>query len=171
MSERLNNGQTFPKLQLPAVGGSTLHLPEDLFGKYSVILIYRGHWCPFCNEQIAAFVEAFAALNEKGIMVAAFSADNEEVTREFVEKHRIPFPVGHSADVGEVVQSTGAYDATFPTRGHFLESTGFVLAPDGTVINAVYSSRAIGRLVPGDVVRLVTFMEGLRAQAAVKYGS
>jgi hypothetical protein len=34
-----------------------------------------------------------------------------------------------------------------------------VLAPDGTIVNAVYSSRAIGRLVPGDVIRLVTFMK------------
>jgi peroxiredoxin len=167
MSERLDNGQIFPHLQLPAIGGSELHLPDALAGKYGVILIYRGHWCPFCNEQIAAFVEAFPTLREKGIMVAAFSADSEEVTREFVEKHRIPFLVGHSADVDEVVQSTGAYETTFPTRGRFLESTGFVLAPDGTVINAVYSSRAIGRLVPSDVVRLVAFMEGLKAQATV----
>jgi len=168
MSERLNNGQMFPRLQLPVIGGSALHLPDDLAGKYGVILIYRGFWCPFCNEQIAAFVEAFPALSEKGITVTAFSADNEEVTRDFVEKHRIPFLVGHSADVDEVVRSTGAYETTFPTRGRFLESTGFVLAPDGTVINAVYSSRAIGRLVPGDVIRLVAFMEGLKPQAAVK---
>jgi len=98
-------------------------------------------------------------------MVAAFSADNEEVTREFVEKQRIPFPVGYSADVDEVVRATGAYESAFPTRGRFLESSGFVLAPDGTVVNAVYSSRAIGRLVPGDVIRLVAFMEGLKAQA------
>jgi len=165
MSLRLNNGQMFPHLQLPAIGGGTLHLPDDLAGKYGVILIYRGHWCPFCNEQIAAFVESFPALSERGIMVAAFSADNEEVTREFVEKQRIPFPVGYSADVDEVVQATGAYESAFPTRGHFLESTGFVLAPDSTVVNAVYSSRAIGRLVPGDVIRLVAFMEGLKAQA------
>lgn len=171
MSVRLNNGQAFPQLQLPTIGERTLRLPGDLAGKYSVILVYRGHWCPFCNEQIGSFAEAFPALSEEGILVTAFSADNEDVTREFVAKHNVPFPVGHSADVGEVVESTGAYDATFPTRGRFLESTGFVLAPNGTVINAVYSSRAIGRLVPGDVIRLVTFMEGLKAQAAVQPGS
>lgn len=165
MSTRLNNDQRFPSLPLSVVGGGSLHLPDDLAGKYAVILIYRGYWCPFCNEQIAAFVEAFPALSEKGITVVAFSADNQEVTREFVEKHGIPFPIGYGANVDEVVQLTGAYEATFPTRGRFLESTGFVLAPDGTVINAVYSSRAIGRLIPADVIRLVTFMEGLRAQA------
>lgn len=165
MSQRLNNGEAFPRLQLAAIGGGTMNLPEDLAGRYGVVLIYRGHWCPFCNEQIAAFVEAMPALREHGISVAAFSADDNDATRAFVDKHGIPFPMGYGADVSEVVAATGAYETTFPTRGRFLENTGFVLAPDGSVVNAVYSSRAIGRLVPGDVIRLVTFLEGLKAQA------
>jgi hypothetical protein len=37
----------------------------------------------------------------------------------------------------------------------YLQSTGFVLAPDSTVVVAVYSSGAIGRLMPEDVVGLV----------------
>lgn len=38
-----------------------------------------------------------------------------------------------------------------------LQSTGFVLAPDGSVITAVYSSGAIGRLVAEDVAGLVGY--------------
>lgn len=41
---------------------------------------------------------------------------------------------------------------------HYLQSTGFVLAPDGTVVTAVYSSGAIGRLVPEDVLGLVRYV-------------
>ena len=37
----------------------------------------------------------------------------------------------------------------------YLQSTGFVLAPDGSVVTAVYSSGAIGRLLPDEVVGLV----------------
>ena len=91
----------------------------------------------------------------------AFSVDDETATTEFVQKHHIPFKMGHSANAETVVGATGAYDTQFPPRGHFLETTGFVLAPDGTIVNAVYSSRAIGRLVPSDVIRLVTFMKSL----------
>lgn len=40
----------------------------------------------------------------------------------------------------------------------YLQSTGFVLAPDGTVVTAVYSSGAIGRLLPEDVVGLVRYI-------------
>jgi peroxiredoxin len=159
MSQHLKNGQIFPELRIPTVGGGTLSLPGDLVGSYGVILIYRGHWCPFCNEQMAAFANASEALSQAGIKVVAFSIDDEAATAEFVRKHHIPFKMGHSANVETVVGATGAYDMQFPTRGHFLETTGFVLAPDGTIVNAVYSSRAIGRLVPGDVIRLVAFMK------------
>ena len=60
-----------------------------------------------------------------------------------------------------IVDATGAYENEAPSRGRFLETTGFVLAPDGTVVNAVYSSRAIGRLVPSDVLRLVAFLKSV----------
>ncbi len=158
MSQHLQNDQVLPALEIPAVGGGTLSFPGDLTGSYAVILIYRGHWCPFCNEQIAAFVDASEALAQAGIKVVAFSVDDEEATRAFVEKHGVPFRMGHSANLYAVVDATGAYQSRSPAGDPFLESTGFVLAPDGTIVNVTYSSRAIGRLVPDDVVRLVTYL-------------
>ncbi|WP_426442613.1 redoxin domain-containing protein [Bradyrhizobium genosp. P] len=159
MPQHLQNGQIFPHLEIPAVGGGVLNLPRDLAGSFGVITIYRGHWCPFCNEQMAAFTSASEALAKEGIKVVAFSVDDEATTREFIAKQNIPFKMGHSANLETIVDATGAYDTEFPTRGHFLETTGFVLAPDGTIVNATYSSRAVGRLVPGDVIRLVAFMK------------
>jgi peroxiredoxin len=155
----LHNGQTFPHLEIPAVGGGLIDLPQDLAGSYAVVLIYRGHWCPFCNEQMAAFASAAKALESEGLKVVAFSVDDEVETKDFIAKHNIPFKFGHSADLNSIVAATGAYQNNHPARGHFLENTGFVLAPDGTVITAVYSSRAIGRLVPKDVIRLAAFMK------------
>ena len=40
----------------------------------------------------------------------------------------------------------------------YLQSTGFVLAPDGRVVVSVYSSGAIGRLVPEDIVGMVRYV-------------
>ena len=158
---RLENDQIFPTIEVPAVGGGVIRLPDELNGSYGVVLIYRGNWCPFCNEQMAAFVAAKEALQENGIKVVAFSVDDETATRDFIAKHDISFAVGHSADIEMIVDVTGSYRNEAPTHGEFLENTGFVLAPDGRVLNAVYSSRAIGRLVPGDVVRLVAFMKSI----------
>ena len=49
------------------------------------------------------------------------------------------------------------------TTSPYLQSTGFLIAPDGRVIVSVYSSGAIGRLVPDDVAGLIGYV---RQQAA-----
>src|ERR1700722_10185902 len=51
-----------------------------------------------------------------------------------------------------VAALTGAFVNPDPV---FLQSTGFVLGPAGNVVVSVYSSGAIGRLVPEDVTGLV----------------
>src|SRR5436305_10884648 len=52
---RLRNGQPFPPLEVPALVGGMISLPDDLAGSYGVVLIYRGSWCPYCNATRAAF--------------------------------------------------------------------------------------------------------------------
>jgi hypothetical protein len=65
------------------------------------------------------------------------------------------FPLGHSADARAIAELTGAFVSEDPL---YLQSTGFVLDPQGTVIVSVYSSGAIGRLVPEDVTGLVRYV-------------
>jgi peroxiredoxin len=156
----LHNGDTFPAIDVPAVGGGTISLPADLAGSFGVVLVYRGSWCPYCNAQLAAFSRAAETLAELDVKVVALSVDDEATSAALVEKHHLRFPVGHSADADEIAAATGAYTNDTP---HYLQSTGFVLAPDGTVITAVYSSGAIGRLVADDVVGLVRYV---RSQAS-----
>lgn len=153
---RLNNGDTLPSLTLGAVGGGTISLPEDLSGSFGVVLIYRGSWCPYCNAQLAAFSRANDTFDELGIKVVALSVDDEATSAALVAKRQLGFPVGHSADADKIAAATGAYVNDDP---HHLQSTGFVLAPDGSVITAVYSSGAIGRLVPDDVAGLVRYIK------------
>lgn len=152
----LGNGAAFPSLQLAAVGGGTISLPGDLAGSYGVVLVYRGSWCPYCNAQLAAFQRAQEKMAQAGVTVVALSVDDEATSAALVAKHHLGFPVGHSADADAVAAATGAFVNAEP---HHLESTGFVLAPDGTVLTAVYSSGAIGRLVPEDVLGLVQYVQ------------
>jgi peroxiredoxin len=152
----LHNGQQFPALSVPAVGGGSISLPDDLAGSYGIVLIYRGSWCPYCNAQLASFSRAGERLGEVGAKVVALSVDDEATSAEFVAKHRLGFPVGHSADAEKVAAATGAYVNDEP---RYLQSTGFVLAPDGTVLVAVYSSEAIGRLVVDDVVGFIRYLK------------
>ena len=151
---RLQNGQTFPAFDVPAVGGGTISIPQTLQGSYGVVLFYRGSWCPYCQAQLGAFQRASGKLAEAGIKVVALSVDDEATTVGTIEKFKLSFPVGHSADADKIASLTGAYTNDSP---RYLQSTGFVLAPDGTILNAVYSSGPLGRLVAEDVIGMVAY--------------
>jgi peroxiredoxin len=157
----LRPGDPFPSLTLTQPGGATLSLPDALAGGFSVVLFYRGSWCPYCNAQLRAFQRATDTLAELGAKVVALSVQDEPTTAELIARHGLTFPVGHSADAAAVAAVTGAF---VDPEGGYLQSTGIVLDPAGKVVVSVYSSGAIGRLVPDDVVGLIKY---LRDHAAV----
>lgn len=151
----LGVGNEFPAMSVALPGGTTLQLPDALAGHYGVILFYRGSWCPYCNAQLRAFERAHDSLVEVDARVVALSVDDEATTRALIDKHHLRFPVGHSADARAISEATGAFVNDEPLH---LQSTGFVLDPSGAVIVSVYSSGAIGRLVPEDVVGLIRYV-------------
>src|SRR5271154_287971 len=141
----LNPGDQFPTLTVSLPGGDSLALPDALAAGFGVVLFYRGSWCPYCNAQLRAFQRASESLAEVGAKVVALSVDDEATTQELIDKHGLTFPVGHGADARMIAQVTGAFINEDPL---FVQSTGFVLDPGGRVVVSVYSSGAIGRLVP-----------------------
>jgi peroxiredoxin len=156
----LHLGDVVPELTVQLTGGRSLVVPEELSGGFGVVLFFRGAWCRYCNTQLRAFQRKSAALADVGARVVAPSADTGRDVAELIEEHDLTFPVGYGADARHLAQLTGAFvnDDLL-----YVQSTGFVLDPDGRVIVSVCSRGAIGGLVPDDVVGLIRY---LRANAA-----
>jgi peroxiredoxin len=151
----LHPGDTFPQLTLNIAGAQDIQVPGWFAGGFGVILFNRGAWCPYCTAQLRAFARADDLLTQAGIRVAALWVDDEKTTAQFTARHGLTFPLGHSADARAAAALTGAFVNKDPL---YLQSTGFVLDPQATVIVSVYSSGAIGRLVPEDVIGLVAYL-------------
>lgn len=152
----LHNGDAFPHVAVPRVGGGELVLPRDVAGAFSVVLFYRGSWCPYCKAQLAAFSRAQDSLAALGVNVVALSVDDESTSAAFANSLGLRFPIGHSADADAIAAATGAYTNASPK---YFQTTGFVLDPEGRVITAVYSSGAIGRLMPDDVAGFIRYVK------------
>ena len=161
----LNNGDAFPKLTVPAVGGGQIALPDVFAGAWGVVIVYRGAWCPFCNAQLAGFAAEKDALDGLGVRVVALSVDDEATSAATAAKNHLQFPVGHSANADAVRAATGAFVNPTP---HYLQPAGFVLGPDGTVKAAVYATSAIGRMLAKDVVGFVGYLKSVAAKAAAE---
>ena len=158
----LNPGDPFPRLTITTTDGQVLTIPEMFAGDFGVVLFYRGAWCPYCNAQLRAFERASQALADAGIRVAALSVNDKETTAALVAEHKLTFPVGYGAVAPALAALTGAFVNPDPV---YLQSTGFVLDPAGNVVVSVYSSGAIGRLVPDDVIGLVRYLREHSASA------
>ena len=78
--------------------------------------------------------------------------DTEEDARKTIAECGIDFPVGYGADCQEISRLTGCFHEE---RRRILQSTGYVLRPDGTIAVGVYSTGPVGRLVWQDVLSLV----------------
>jgi peroxiredoxin len=152
---QLSPGDPFPSLTVALPGGDTLTLPDALAGSFGVVLFYRGSFCPYCNAQLRAFQRVHGDLTQVGAKVVALSTDDETTTNNLIAKYGLEFPVGHSADASAVARVTGAFVNDDPVH---LQSTGFILDPGGRVVISVYSSGAIGRLVPEDVIGLIRYV-------------
>jgi peroxiredoxin len=151
----LGPGDTFPTITVPRAGGGTISIPDDMAGAFGVVLFYRGSWCPYCNAQLRAFQRAADSLAALGAKLVALSVDDEATTKELIARHGLTFPLGHSADAKAIAAATGAF---VDPDGGFLQSTGFILDPNGKVVISVYSSGAIGRLVPDDVAGMLRYL-------------
>ena len=84
----------------------------------------------------------------------AASTDPLEKAKETVAEHALTFPIGYGLPLRETAAALGAF---YEERRGILQSTGFVVKPDQSIVVAQYSSGPIGRLVWQDVLGLVQF--------------
>lgn len=148
----LHEGHRFPDLTVSLIDGKTATLPDVFAGQYGAVLFSRGASCRTCVEQMRAFQRSTERFEKAGIVVIALSTDDEATTAALASKYGLTYPLGHSADPVSVSDATGAFVTLEPPQ---LQSTGFVIDPNGRVSLSLYSCGAVGQLLPDDVLELV----------------
>jgi peroxiredoxin len=69
-------GSNVPSTTVHTTQGESVQLDDLTQGQPSVIVFYRGGWCPYCTRQLAALGEIEAKLKEGGYQILAISADD-----------------------------------------------------------------------------------------------
>ncbi len=68
-------GETLPNLPIYDTRNKAVQL-LDLIKKPSVIIFYRGGWCPYCNTHLAEMVKIEDKVIAKGYQIVAISPDD-----------------------------------------------------------------------------------------------
>jgi peroxiredoxin len=89
----LDLGATVPEAALRDAEGGPVLLSEALGGAKSVLVFFRGGWCPYCTKHLAALKDVLPALEEQGFRVIAISPDTVESNQGAADKNALPYPV------------------------------------------------------------------------------
>jgi peroxiredoxin len=87
----LSVGDRVPDGALMSLGGKEVSLKTLIAQKPSVLIFYRGGWCPYCNLQMGQLVKIEPELRRMGYQVLAISPDKPEELEKSLEKHRINY--------------------------------------------------------------------------------
>jgi peroxiredoxin len=69
-------GETLPDAALLDAQGQTVKLGSVLRQQPTVLVVYRGGWCPYCNQHLAALAKAEAEILALGYQIVAISPDD-----------------------------------------------------------------------------------------------
>ncbi|MCF2949144.1 AhpC/TSA family protein [Paraglaciecola aquimarina] len=69
------NGQVAPKATLQTVDGDPVSLKALTMQKPTILIFYRGGWCPYCNRQLAGLKDIEGKLGELGYQILAISPE------------------------------------------------------------------------------------------------
>lgn len=69
-------GETIPKATLQDSDGKQVELGKLLSSKPSVVVFYRGGWCPYCNVQLSDLVKIEKDILDLGYQIFAISPDD-----------------------------------------------------------------------------------------------
>ncbi|MGD8922905.1 MAG: redoxin domain-containing protein [Candidatus Zixiibacteriota bacterium] len=158
-THKLDNGDPFPEMQLQLLDGSTLTLPDDAMGRWSVLITYRNYDDESCREYLARFQECHNTYSKKKITLVAASALNEDDARKGAEDLRLNIPIAYGLIPREFSILTGAF---YDPLERTINPSGFLIDPSGRIALVVYSSGPAGLLDPDDLLKLIEEIDASR---------
>lgn len=87
---QLKPGVKLPYFQLEDEAGNPV-VSDVFIGQPSLLIFYRGNWCPLCMAQIKEVAGQYQALDQLGVSVVLISPQPHENTRGLAEKLNVPF--------------------------------------------------------------------------------
>lgn len=121
-------GSTVPSAKVANQQGQSVDLIDVLQGKSSVVIFYRGGWCPFCNTQLSELASLENELKEKGYQIIAISPDKPESLNTTDVKHDLGYQLISDSEYNAMDAFGISFDN--PRRGKLPVPSVFLVTPD-----------------------------------------
>ncbi|QDH78649.1 AhpC/TSA family protein [Echinicola soli] len=156
-------GEKIPESMVKDPDGNARSLLEEIGKKPTVLIFYRGGWCPYCNKHLAELQAVEQDILDMGYQILAVSPDAPEQLKTTVDKNELTYRLFSDSDLKVTKEFGLAFQA--PDRykkmlfnasaeqnpGELPVPAVFVLNQEGTIlfeyINPNYDSRMSGKML------------------------
>ena len=143
-------GDAIPAFSLTAQDGSTRALPQE---KPTLLVFFRGQWCPYCRWELTGLQTINRAVNEAGGEIVAVSPDTNEESEELRGRLSLSFSILSDPDLAVTdtygLRHAGGRSATGEDKPY---PTTFVVDAQG-IVRAVFENETYrDRPSPKDVL-------------------
>jgi peroxiredoxin len=99
-------GEKLPDATLLNEIGKSVNLTDEIAKKNTVLVFYRGGWCPYCNMQLAGLAESEAEILKLGYQIIAISPDDYRNLKPSEEKNNTNYKLFSDVD-GTLIKKIG----------------------------------------------------------------
>ncbi|WP_395057982.1 peroxiredoxin family protein [Flavobacterium sp.] len=99
-------GEKIPSIKVQSIDGKNINFEDLTKTKKTILAVYRGGWCPYCNLHLSALGEVEEKLIEMGYQIIAISPDSPESLRETITKDKLSYTL-LSDSKGDFIKALG----------------------------------------------------------------
>ena len=159
----LGKGAKAPKLTLKTATGEPFDLNASIGKQATVLIFYRGGWCPICMRQLSGMEGVVEELKDAGYQIIAVSPDKPAELARTIENDQLTFTLLSDSDATGIKAFGLAFQAS-PSQFEKLERYSgathhalpvpavYVLSTDGTIVFAHFNPDYKKRMTPSEVV-------------------
>jgi peroxiredoxin len=150
VESKVKVGESLPEFELTANDGSLRRFPQE---RPTVLVFYRGQWCPFCRWELTGLQTINRAINDLGGEIVAVAPDSPEESQSLIERLTLGYPILSDSDLAVTdrfgLRHVGGrastnQDMPFPTT--------FIVDPSGIVRARIENDTYRDRPSPKDVL-------------------
>ena len=162
----LDIGEKIPDINITSIEGESMAITKILEEQKSVLIFYRGGWCPFCNVHLAEIGQMEEEIRDLGYQIIAISPDSPESLQASVEKQQLNYSLYSDAE-GDLIKAMGLAFQAPENYGSMLTkvsgggnkgilpvSSLFITDTDGTILFE-YISPDYKQRIPGKMLMAV----------------
>lgn len=92
-------GEKIPMVSLLDANGKSFNLNASITEKPTILIFYRGGWCPYCSKQLSGLQDIAPDLEKTGYQIIAISTDQPEGLKQSAMKEKLSYTLLSDSDM------------------------------------------------------------------------